>query len=386
MRTAVVRLTIVASGLSLLTAGCADTSTTSGEPVPPSAMPTTTTTPSVQPPPSPPPTPSGPWAWRTILTQALDGSIVPVYDGRHLVTSTDFVAGGTDLTVKDTSTGKIVTRYDTPAAYAVQGVWLSGRWMVVEETEYEPKRFDIRLYRFDLQTGTIDRLHTNPKVPRATEPQMQAAGNVLAYTGDDDAGQQCMHRLAIDTLAVQQAGCVPPGSVLGDPAVGPDGAITYSRVDAPNSAKRCKRLFHWPAGAAQPTAVTGVRGCAQWSGAVVAGGTVWTEVEPTKQNVVYARGFTRTADGTRTDLGLTVTGTIEPCAGWVYWKAPANGRDGGPEAIYRWKPGIAQPETVFAPPKTDAVLSPPSCAGPYITVRLDRIQPPAAVAQTHLAS
>lgn len=329
--------------------------------------------------------PTGPWKWQTLVKLPLDGSIVPVYDGKHLVTSTDFVAGGTDLTVKDAGTGRVVKRYDTPAGYAVQGVWLSGRWMVVEETEYEPKTYAVHLYRFDLQTGTVVKLHEKASVPKATEPDMTVSGDVLAYVGDDPAGRQCMHRLTVSTLAVQKAGCVPKGTVLGDPALGPDNSVTYSQVDGANTGKRCKRLLHWPAGPAAPAAVAGVRSCAQWSGAQLAGGALWSEVVPGQEDIAYAHAYARAADGKRTDLGLIVTGTIEPCAGWIYWKAPANHKPGGREAIYRWRPGTA-PETVHPAAQPETVLSPPHCTGTYLTLRLDTLQPPSSTAQAHPAS
>lgn len=125
-------------------------------------------TPSVQPSSTKPSVKPSPKSWRTVATtKALDGSIVPVYDGKHLVTSTVFVAGGTDLTVRDTGSGEVVARYDTPDEYVVQGVWLSGDRMIVEETEFEPRRRDIRLYRFDLRTGSHSLLRS---ILAATEP------------------------------------------------------------------------------------------------------------------------------------------------------------------------------------------------------------------------
>jgi hypothetical protein len=339
----------------------------------PSAVPTTSAV------------PAKPWVWQTLLKQRLDSSIIPVYDGRHLVTSTEFVAGGTDLTVKDIPSGRVVLRYDTPPSYVVQGVWLDGRWMVVEETEFEPKRYDIRVYRFDLASGAVRKLYDDPRLPRPTEPDVQAAGGVLAYVADDPSGRQCIHRLAIASLSVQRAGCVPRGTVLGDPTVGADSSVTYSAVEAPGTPKRCKHLFHWPAGGTGVMAVPAVRECAQWNGALAGGGMVWAEVGQASTSMAYADGWARTPDGDRLDLGLTVTGTIEPCAGWIYWKAPVNGRPGGLEAIRRWRPGD-DAEEVLRAASTNEVLSPPVCSGSLLVARIDTLDPPSATVQSHSAA
>lgn len=327
--------------------------------------------------------PTGPWSWKTVTkASALDGSIVPVYDGEHLVTSTGFVAGGTDLTVEDARSGKVVARYDTPDKYAVQGVWLSGDRMIVEETEFEPRRHDIRLYRFDLRTGSHSLLRT---VPAPTEPDMQATGNVLGYVADDPAGRQCLHRLSIDTLAVARAGCVPRGSVLGDPSVAADGTIVYSRVDGVNTSARCKRLFRWTPGGTAVVPLTGVRRCTQWSGASVPNGTVWSEVRPDRDNIAYANSYAQPTDGRRVDLGPIVTGTLEPCGSWIYWKAPADRRAGGPEAIYRWRPNTPV-ETVHPPADSNTVLTPPTCSGTTLTIREDHLQPPTSTTKSHPAT
>ena len=345
----------------LALAGCTDS--------PSSVTPPSTTKPSSA---------SSALVWTTVAkTQSLDGAIVPVYDGRHLVTSTGFVAGGTDLTV--TGSGKGVLRYDTPAGYVVQGVWLSGDRMIVEETEFEPRRHDIRLYRFDLRTGSRTLLRS---IPAATEPDMRATGNVLAYVADDPAGRQCLHRLAIDTLAVERAGCVPRASVLGDPTVGADGTIVFSRVDGANTTKRCKRLYTWKPGGTAVVPLAGVRSCAQWSGAAVADSIIWSEVSPERDNLAYAQAYAQPTDGRRLDLGLIVTGTLEPCGPWVYWKAPANHRPGGPEAIYRWRPDTPV-QTVRPPPDSNTVLTPPTCSGTTLTIREDHLQPPTTTTRSH---
>ena len=357
------RLLLVAALLVL--AGCTD------------SEPTVAPTPSVKPSSA---TPSAKSSWTTVATtKALDGSIVPVYDGRHLVTSTGFVAGGTDLTVRAAGSDRVVARYDTPPGYVVQGVWLSGDWMLVEETEFEPRRHDIRLYRFDLRTGARSLLRT---IPAATEPDMQATGDVLAYVGDDAAGRQCLHRLTISTLAVTGAGCVPRGSVLGDPAVGTDGTIVYSRVDGANTSARCKRLFRWEPGGTSVVPLAGVQACAQWSGAALANGLVWSEVRPNRDNIAYSNAYAQPTDGRRVDLGPIVTGTIEPCGAWIYWKAPADRRAGGPEAIYRWRPGT-RIEAVRPPADTNTVLTPPTCSGTTLTIREDHLQPPTSITRSH---
>lgn len=197
---------------------------------------------------------------------------------------------------------------------------------------------------------------------------------MLGY-GGDVAGRQCIHQLVISTLAVTRAGCVPPGSVLGDPTVGTDGTIVFSRVDGANTAQRCKRLFTWPPGGTSVLPLSGVRACVQWSGAVVDNGRVWSEVQPERENVAYAKAYAQRTDGRRIDLGPIVTGTIEPCGNWIYWKAPANHRAGGPEAVYRWRPDTPI-QTVRPPADTNTVLTPPTCSGTTLTIREDHLQPP----------
>jgi hypothetical protein len=330
------------------------------------------TTPTLPPPPEPP------WTWRPLHRAPLDGSIVPVFDGRYLVTSTGFASGGTDLTVTESRTGRVRVRHDTPPGYAVQGAWLAARWMLVAETEYRPASYAIRLYRYDLATGAVDRLHD--RLPAVAQPKLSVAGAVLAYVGGDRAGKQCLHRVVIDTLAVETAGCVPKGIVIGDPQVSADGTVTFNQ----STQTRCKRLYRWPAGTATVLRIAAVRDCQQWSGAVVPGGEVWSETQPALRNVLYSRGYARDATGQRIDLGVILTDTIRPCRDWIYWNAPANHRPGGPEALYRWRPG-RYVEQRLAPYRADAKPTAVNCSGDQITVRIDTLQPAGSAAFVHSA-
>ena len=351
------RRTTVAVGtlFVLLLAGC---SSPSKEAAPTSSPARPTRTPTGQPSTPAPPTDSGTAipAWAKVLRQPVDGQHLVTQQRKYVVTRGSDEAGTT--TVADRTTKKVVARHTPAAGFVAQSpVVIDDHRALIEDIRSDGPDPQIKLFRYDLTTGRPAAL---TGLPQISEPEIGAYDGTFAYSSTDAKNRSCLILADLATLESRTVTCVPAPGYIADPVVSAD-TVTFSEITAPETARRCKRLLtaSLTAGSAQP--VPAAMNCIQWSGASLRGATVWSEVAASDPDQYQSKAYVRpTGDSPARSLGTVVTDTILACGNWILWEMRTV--TAGTEAyqINRWRPGLTQPQRIYASP-AGAALTPLTC-------------------------
>lgn len=241
--------------------------------------------------------------------------------------------------------------------WILQDVWLTHRFLVLEEINETAKRIELRAW--DLDSGEAIKLPLQPSQPEVTV----GFGRVAFFTGRA-VNKMCQRSLDLATGELAAPRCARPGSVLGDLAIGHKES-TYSEVVAPGTDRRCKSLV--VEGAEPRRKVPLANRCLGWSSAIADGQVAWDEADPAKEDFPTSQGFVL-ADGRRTPLGPMVTDTLVGCGSSFYWVAV----DGRGHRIERWSPG-AVVRTAWGP-QEERLPGDLQCSdGRWLSVRVDDI-------------
>ncbi|MFF1819615.1 hypothetical protein ACFVWG_20105 [Kribbella sp. NPDC058245] len=296
--------------------------------------------------------------WTSFLRQPVDGQHVVTRQRSYLVTRASDQAGTTTVTAR--SDGRTVVRHvPAPGFVAQSPVVIDDRWALIQEIRSDGPNREIRAYRYNLGTGSRTDL-SKTSLPPITEPEIGAYGGTFAYSTTDSRRRSCLVIAALDSLQARTVMCVDDPAYLADPVVSAD-AVTFSQITAPQTARRCKRLFTAPLTGGPAHAVPAVRNCIQWSGATLHGATIWSEVSSADPDQYQSQAHLReAADASPRSLGTIATDTIVPCGTWIYWQIRTVREGVERFQLGRWHAGSSRPEAIYSAPP-DTALSAPTC-------------------------
>ena len=348
----------VAAGtlLVLVLAGCSSTTPTTTPAPTPRPAPTPTPKPSVTP---TRPTDSGTAipVWANVLRQPVDGQHLVTQQHKYVVTRGSDEAGTT--TIADRTSRKVVVRHVPTTGFVAQSpVVIDDHWALIEDIRSDGPDPQIKVVRYDLTTGKAT---TPAGLPPVSEPEIGAYNGTFAYSSTDAKNRSCLIVAELATLKSRAVTCVAAPGYVADPVVSAD-TVTFSEIIAPETARRCKRILTAPliGGTAKP--VPAATNCIQWSGATIAGATVWSEVAAADPDQYQSKAYVReSGDSPARPLGTVVTDTILACGNWILWEvrtvSPA-----GEETyqINRWRPGLASPQRMYAA-RPGVALTPMTC-------------------------
>jgi hypothetical protein len=101
--------------------------------------------------------------------------------------------------------------------------------------------------------------------------------------------------------------------------------------------------------------------CLQWSGASLAGATVWSEVGATDPDQFQSKAYVReSADSPARWVGTVVTDTILACGNWILWETRTVADGNESYQINRWRPRLGRPQRVYAG-RPGVALTPMTC-------------------------
>jgi hypothetical protein len=349
------RRTTVAVGtlVALLLAGCSSTHEAR-----PTSTPSSTPTPTAKPSTPGPPTDSGTAipAWAKVLRQPVDGLHLVTQQRKYVVTRGSDEAGTT--TVMDRTSKKVVVRHTPAAGFVAQSpVVIDDHWALIEDIRSDGPDPQIKLFRYDLTTGRTASLGSLPPV---SEPEIGAYDGTFAYSSTDAKNRSCLIVADLATLTSRTVTCVADPGYIADPVVSSD-TLTFSEITAPETARRCKRLFtaSRTTGPARP--VPAATNCVQWSGASLSGATVWSEVGASDPDQYQSKAYVRdSADSPARSLGTVVTDTILACGNWILWETRAVSNGAESYQIQRWRPGLDRPQRMYAG-QPGVALTPMTC-------------------------
>jgi len=348
------RRTTVAAGLLILltVAGCSSSSDSSKP-----ATPGTTSTPPPSSATPPAQTNTAVPVWAKVLRQPVDGQHLVTQQRKYVVTRGSDEAGTT--TILDKASKKVVVRHIPAKGFVAQSpVVIDDHWALIEDIRSEGANPQITVVRYDLSTGRAAGLG---KLPRVSEPEIGAYDGTFAYSSTDAKNRSCLIVAALATLSSRTVGCVAAPGYLADPVVSAD-AVTFSEISAPGSAGRCKRVLTAPLSGGPARPVPAATKCIQWSGASVAGATIWSEVAASDPDQYQSKAYLReSADAPARPLGTVATDTILACGNWILWETRSVG-SGGEESfqINRWTAGLAKPQRIYNG-KPGTALTPMTC-------------------------
>ncbi|MGZ0153241.1 hypothetical protein ACXJJ3_39690 [Kribbella sp. WER1] len=345
------RRTVAVGTIVLLLAGCSST------------KPESTPTPSPTPTPTPTPTPSKPTdvstaipTWANVLRQPVDGQHLVTQQRRYVVTRGSDEAGTT--TIADRTTKKAVARHVPAAGFVAQSpVVIDDHWALIEDIRSDGPDPQIKVLRYDLTTGKA----TTPAIPPVSEPEIGAYDGTFAYSSTDAKNRSCLIVADLATLKSRSVTCVPAPGYVADPVVSAD-TVTFSEIVAPETARRCKRVLTAGIAGGPVKPVPAATNCIQWSGATLAGATVWSEVGASDPDQYQSRAYVReSGDSPARSLGTVVTDTILACGNWILWETrTVTGTGEDTYQINRWRPGLPKPQTMYAG-KPGVALTPMTC-------------------------
>jgi hypothetical protein len=351
------RRTVAAGTLLVLAlAGCSSTTPTTAPTPTPTGKPAPTPKPSVTP---TRPTDSGTAipVWANVLRQPVDGQHLVTQQHKYVVTRGSDEAGTTTIT--DRTSRKAVVRHVPATGFVAQSpVVIDDHWALIEDIRSDGPDPQIKVVRYDLTSG---KAATPAGLPPVSEPEIGAYNGTFAYSSTDAKNRSCLILAELATLKSRAVTCVDAPGYVADPVVSAD-TVTFSEIIAPETAHRCKRILSAPltSGAAKP--VPAATNCIQWSGATIAGATVWSEVAAADPDQYQSKAYVReSGDSPARPLGTVVTDTILACDNWILWEvrtvSPA-----GEETyqINRWRPGLATPQRMYAA-RPGVALTPMTC-------------------------
>ncbi|HEY3509527.1 MAG TPA: hypothetical protein VGL36_10220 [Kribbella sp.] len=343
------RRTVAVGTLVLLLAGCSGTT--------PESTPTESASP------SPTPAPSKPTdvgtaipTWANVLRQPVDGQHLVTRQRSYVVTRGSDEAGTT--TIAGRASKKVVVRHVPAAGFVAQSpVVIDDRWALVEDVRSDGPDPQIKVLRYDLTTGK----GTTPAIPPVSEPEIGAYDGTFAYSSTDAKNRSCLIVADLATLKSRSVTCVPAPGYVADPVVSAD-TVTFSEIVAPGTARRCKRVLTAALSGGTPRPVPAATNCIQWSGATLAGATVWSEVGASDPDQYQSKAYVReSGDSPARPLGTVVTDTILACGNWILWETRTVGSTGEETyQINRWRPGLTKSQIMYAG-KPGVALTPMTC-------------------------
>lgn len=239
----------------------------------------------------------------------------------------------------------------------MEDAYIQHPWLIVKELPVSEAVAKIKLFRYDLRTGSDRTEISEGHIPEPTESEMEALGGHLYFMTGSSKTHKCVIDLDITTLTTKSIYCGDTGWVVGDPRPSADGLVV-SEV-RPNETNRCKRLVIIPTGQKpRRDLAPPVKKCKQWSGHVIGSSTVWDEIDPTEDDVDMGEAalYARTDDGDVLALGDEYTESMITCGGWYYWRVQ------GRETLRRWQPG-SNIEIIYRGIEDGTVLGRPFCGG-----------------------
>lgn len=299
--------------------------------------------------------------------------------GSYVVARAGDEAGTT--TIRDSRTGKAIVTHAPPTGFVAQTpVVLDGTWALIEEIRSEGKP-EIRAYRYDLRTGRKQDLRQLTPLPPISEPEIGAYDGTFAYSTTDSKQRSCLIVTRLATPAPRVVACVAAPGYIADPVVSVD-SVSFSEITAPETAKRCKKVFSAPLTGGPATPVPAAKPCIQWSGGTLRGATIWSEVAATDPDQFQSKAYLREQPGGKAQpLGPILTDTIVPCGSWIHWQVRKVGY-GGVESyeIHRWRPG-AKPQQIYKSPTGSAVTT-PTCQDHHLVIETTDLNTAAKFADT----
>ncbi|MGW7686171.1 hypothetical protein ACWGID_35840 [Kribbella sp. NPDC054772] len=295
--------------------------------------------------------------WSAVLKQPVDGQHLVTQQSRYVVTRGSDEAGTTTITAR---TGKkVVVRHVPAAGFVAQSpVVIDDHWALIQDIRSDGPDPQIKIVRYDLTTGKAT---TPAGLPPVSEPEIGAYDGTFAYSSTDAKNRSCLIVSDLATLKARPVTCVAAPGYVADPVVSAD-AITFSEITAPETARRCKRVLTAPLAGGAPRPVPAATACNQWSGATLAGATVWSEVGAADPDQYQSKAYLRdSGDSPARSLGTVVTDTIIACGNWILWETRTVSAAGDETyQINRWRHGLAAPQRMYAA-KSGVALTPMTC-------------------------